>query len=322
MVSNATTEPVSFSGPPLCIVGNLNRDVKVQDVPESPGLFRDGETSVPQISETIGGGGANSACAAVGLGAEVRFLAKVGADPLAKRLRRAMEQHGVRTRLAHDPSSATGTTVALSYATGHRHFLSWLPNNEALRFDDLDLAALDGCGHLLRADVWFSQSMLEGGNRRLLSEACRLGLATSLDINFDPRWSSVPTPAIAHRKQLLRDVLNLADLAHGNVRELCEFTDSRDLPTSLRKLADWGVKAVVVHLGAQGAGYFADGHWITEPPCPVHHPVNSTGTGDVLSICMILLHHRKDLSIEQKLRFSNGIVAEFMEGRRQLIPPL
>lgn len=316
------TEPISFSGPSLCVVGNLNRDVKVQEVPESPGLFQDGETSVPHISETIGGGGAISACAAVGLGAEVRFLAKVGADPLAERLRLAMEHHGVRTRLAHDPRSATGTTVALSYATGHRHFLSCLPNNEALQFDDLDLAALDGCGHLLRADVWFSQSMLEGGNRRLLSEAHRRGLATSLDVNFDPRWSAAPAPSIAHRKQLLRDVLDLVDLAHGNVRELCEFTDSRDLPTSVGKLADWGVKGVVVHLGAQGAGYFADGHWITEPPSPVRHPVNSTGTGDVLSICMILLHHRTDLSIEQKLRFSNAIVAEFMEGCRQFIPSL
>jgi sugar/nucleoside kinase (ribokinase family) len=78
----------------------------------------------------------------------------------------------------------------------------------------------------------------------------------------------------------------------------------------------------VVHLGAQGAGYFADGQWVTEPPCLVHQPVHSTGTGDVLSVCMMLLHHRLDLSIEQKLRFANGIVGEFMEGRRQLIPSL
>jgi len=33
-----------FAGPPICIVGNINRDVKVQDVPNSTALFEDGET--------------------------------------------------------------------------------------------------------------------------------------------------------------------------------------------------------------------------------------------------------------------------------------
>ena len=52
------------------------------------------------------------------------------------------------------------------------------------------LAALDGCTHLLRADVWFSEAMLEGGNLRLFTEARRRGIATSLDLNFDPYWST------------------------------------------------------------------------------------------------------------------------------------
>ena len=50
--------------------------------------------------------------------------------------------------------------------------------------------------------------------------------------------------------------------------------------------------------------------------------MNSTGTGDVLSICMILLHARSDLSVQEKLRCSNETVREFMEGRRKLIPAL
>lgn len=315
-------EPFSFSGPPLCVVGNVNRDVKLLGVPESPGLFHDGETSVSGVVETIGGGGANSACAAAALGGSVRFVGKVGADALGEQLRQAMEKHGVQTHLARDARCATGTTVALGFATGHRHFLSCLPNNETLAFEDLDMAALDGCAHLLRADVWFSQAMLDGGNRRLFAEARRRGLATSLDINFDPRWSTGSAAEIAQRKQSLRGVLDLVDLAHGNVRELCEFTDSADLQTALKRLAEWGVKAVVVHMGAQGAGYYAGGELIVEPPSPAERPVNSTGTGDVLSMCMILLHVRQDLSIQQKLRHANRVVREFMEGRRTMIPTI
>jgi sugar/nucleoside kinase (ribokinase family) len=296
--------------------------VTAQNVPVSPNLFEDGETSVPGIVETIGGGGANSACAATALGGSVRFVGKVGADALGERLKHAMESHGVHTRLARDPYCATGTTVALGLASGQRHFLSCLPNNETLRFEDLDLTALDGCAHLLRADVWFSRAMLEGGNLRLFTKAHQRGIATSLDINFDPCWSTGAREEIARRKALLRETLSLVDLAHGNVRELREFTDSPDLDTALRQLTDWGVGAVVVHLGTQGAGFWSDGELVIEPPSPAEKVVNSTGTGDVLSICMILMHGRTDLSIREKLRHSNETVREFMEGRRKLIPSL
>src|SRR5262249_1829755 len=172
-------------------------------VPASDGLLRDGETSVSSVRETIGGGGANSACASAALGGEVRFIGKVGADPLGERLRLSMEKHGVRTYLARSPQCETGTSVALGFESGQRHFLSSLPNNRSLAFEDLDLSALEGCGHLLRADVWFSESMLADGNRRLLAEARRRGLATSLDINFDPCWSTASGMEVARRKQQL-----------------------------------------------------------------------------------------------------------------------
>jgi sugar/nucleoside kinase (ribokinase family) len=311
-----------FAGPPICIVGNINRDVKVQDVPNSTALFEDGETSVPSIIETVGGGGANSACAAAALGGSARFVGKVGTDALGERLKHALESHGVQTHLAHDPQGATGTTVALGLTNRHRHFLSCLPNNETLRFEDLDLTALDGCAHLLRADVWFSLAMLEGGNLSLFTEARRRGIKTSLDLNFDPCWSTGNQKQIARRKEMLREALGAVDLAHGNVRELREFTDSPDLETALQRLTDWGVGAAVVHLGAQGAGFWAGSELVVEPPSPVGTVVNSTGSGDVLSICMILLHGRIDLSIREKLRLSNEVVREFMEARRRLIPPI
>ncbi len=314
--------PLSFSGPPICIVGNINRDVKLLDVPESQELFRDGETPVAEFIETIGGGGANSACAAAALGANVRFVGKTGADALAHRLREVLEKHGVQPYLARDASCQTGTTVALGFSTGHRHFLSYLPNNLTLKFADLDLVALDGCAHLLRADVWFSEEMLQGGNRRLFAEARRRGLAISLDINFDPQWSTGVKAEIDRRKEFLRGVLDLVDVAHGNIRELCEFTGSSGLDGALKQLCNLGVQAVVVHMGAEGAGYYSEGHLIREPANRAERIVHTTGSGDVLSMCMILLHDRKDLAIQQKLAVSNQVVREFIEGRRQLIPQI
>ena len=316
------TDLALFAAPPICVVGNLNRDVKVQGVPGSSRLLKDGETSVSGIIETVGGGGANSACAAAALGGRVRFLGKVGNDGLGERLRQALERHGVRTYLARDTHCATGTTVALGFAGGNRHFLSCLPNNERLRFEDLDPTALEGCTHMLRADVWFSQPMLEGGNLRLFKEARRRGITTSLDLNFDPCWSTGTRKQAARRKELLRRVLGAVDVAHGNEPELREFTDSADLRTALHRLSDWGVKAVVVHLGTRGAGFWTNGKLVIEPPSLARKVVNTTGTGDVLSICMVLLHARADLSVREKLNLSNRVVRKFMEGRLNLIPKI
>ena len=311
-----------FAQARLCVVGNINRDVKVQEAPSSTKLLQDGETSVPAVTETIGGGGANSACAAAALGAQVYFIGKVGADELGQQLRRAMERNRVKPCLATDPKCSTGTTVALGFNTGHRHFLSCLPNNEDLRFRDLDLSPLGRCHHLLRADVWFSREMLEQGNERLFIAARRKKLTTSLDINFDPMWSRGPAREIKHRKKLLRKILPLVDMAHGNVRELCEFTDTASLGDALKKLAISGVGSVVVHLGKRGAGFYQRGKLIVEPADRARRTVHSTGTGDVLSICMILLETNETLTVQQKLRLSNRVVREFMEGRRALIPKL
>jgi len=311
-----------FSGSSVCVIGNINRDVKLHDVAGSAGILKDGETPVSRVTETIGGGGANSACAAAALGAHVHFVGKVGRDPLGTQLCTTMEQHGVKTWLARDKRCITGTSVALGFNNGHRHFLSCLPNNQTLRFEDIDFGALNGCRHLLRADVWFSRSMLEAGNLRLLSEARKRGLKTSLDINFDPVWSTGSSRAIRQRKSLLRKVLGLVDLAHGNARELCEFTDCADLSTALRKLVSWGVGAVVVHLGRKGAGYYYNGELLVESANRARRVLHSTGTGDVLSISMILLDQQTELSLRQRLRISNRVVREFMEGRRPLIPLL
>ena len=45
-----------YQGASLCVVGNINRDVKCAPLAPSTNLFRDGETSVEWIAETIGGG--------------------------------------------------------------------------------------------------------------------------------------------------------------------------------------------------------------------------------------------------------------------------
>jgi 2-dehydro-3-deoxygluconokinase len=312
-----------FQGSRLCVVGSVCRDVKTSTLASGERLLQDGETPADSIVETIGGGGAISALAAAALGAESRFAGKIGADALGDRLEGALSRRGVRCFMHRDPKVRTGSSVVLSHSSGARHFISCQPNNRSLAFCDLNLAMLDGASHLLRADVWFSEPMLEAGNTQLLKAARQRGLATSLDVNWDPLWGLADAGRIVARKEAVRRLLPHVNLAHGNVRELNLFADSTDLQTTLRRLADWGAEAVVIHMGSQGAGYYAHGELTVEPCAPVQQqPVHSAGTGDLLSVCMMLLYQRRDMSIAVKLRLANRVVAEFMEGKLDLLPEL
>lgn len=312
----------AFEGSSLCVVGNINRDVKTAPFHPGPQLFQDGESSVASVVETIGGGGANSAFAAVSLGARAAFLGKIGADGLGRRLLATLTRHGIAAYLAQSADHPSGTSIALTFDTGQRHFISCLPANEALTFADLDLTALGGCAHLLRADIWFSREMLFEGNKTLFQHARQSGLAVSIDLNWDPQWGQSDAATIKARKDAVRAALPWVDVAHGNVRELREFADAQDLETALKRLADWGVQSTVIHLGAKGAGHYHQGLFVVEPPGPMTAPVHSTGSGDVLSVCMMLLHRRKEMEIAQRLRLANAVVAQFMEGKRQMIPKL
>jgi sugar/nucleoside kinase (ribokinase family) len=306
----------------LCVVGNINRDIKTAPIAPGDYLFSDGETSVAGISETIGGGGANSAAIAARLGADCSFVGQMGDDETGRRLEQALTRAGVRCHLRKASGLATGSTVNLVFDTGQRHFLSCHPNNAALTFEALDLAPLATADHLLRADVWFSEAMLFGGNEKLFKAARDAGVPVSIDLNWDPQWSRAAQNEIARRKEAIRCVLPLVEFAHGNIRELNEFTGERELESSVARLLEWGVQAVVVHMGGQGAGFFSRNEFAVEPPAPVERRVVATGTGDVLSVCLMLLHHHADIAAAEKLRLANRIVAEFIEGQRAFIPIL
>ncbi|OWK35951.1 carbohydrate kinase family protein [Fimbriiglobus ruber] len=310
-----------FAGVPLAVVGSVCRDVKTAPIAPGPHLLRDGETPAAFLVETLGGGGANTAAMAAGLGARVAFAGKVGADALGDRLVGALERAGVRVLARRDPAVATGSSIALTYSDGQRHFISHQPNNATLDFVDVDPTTWANGGHLLRADVWFSEPMLTGGNARLFASARSAGIATSLDINWDPQWGFADAAAIATRMAAVRGVLPLVDLVHGNVRELNRFAGTDDLSETLRRLTVWGTGAVVVHMGDAGSGYYSAGELVVAPCVPAERMLNTAGTGDLLSLCMMLLHHRTESPAVEKLRLANRVVTSFIEGR-PLLPTL
>ncbi len=305
----------------VAVVGNLNLDVRTGVVHASPAILADGETSVTEIHESVGGGGANTATAIASMGGEAHLYCTIGDDPLGTDLVSFLEGLGVRTHAVAKPV-ATGRSVALSWDTHQRHFVSSLPNTRLLEHSDIDLDALlrTGCRHLYRADVWFAERMLEEGNTRLLRRAREAGIETSLDINWDPAWSARDGSVdVSQRIGWLKKALPFVSYVHGNERELRAFAGDASLRRSVRLLRDWGARAVIVHRGAQGCAAATAEGWIEVPAVPVNHIVNEVGTGDVFTAAFLLGGH---LPITERLAASAGAAARHLQGIEDYIPRL
>jgi ribokinase len=307
---------------PIAVVGNVNVDVKTGPIPADPRLFRDGETSVCEIYETIGGGGANTAVAAATIGGKVIFCGAVGQDALGTRLNAFLSRCGVTPRLSVK-QAPTGRSIALNWEQNQRHFVSCLPSAALLDADDVDVASLAaaGCGHLYRADIWFAPGMLEKGNLRLLREARRLGMQTSIDINWDPHWhAGRDDRRVQQRIDSVTRLLPEVAWAHGNQRELCFFSNTNSLADAAKWFLAHGVQTVIAHLGPGGSAAFApDGGAVCVSADAVPRIVTEAGTGDVFTAAFLL---RDGMELRQRLSECNAVAASHLSGAAIFLPRL
>lgn len=313
--------PFPISTSPIAVVGNLNLDYRTSLIPAVPAIMSDGETSVSEIYETLGGGGANTAAAAAALGGRVHLIASIGDDSLGRRLEQHLKSMGIETAMARN-AAPTGRSIALTWENHERHFLSCLPSSAQLSAQDIDLPGLHeaGCRHLYRADVWFAPLMLESGNMQLLRDARSLGMETSIDINWDPVWSTNDSKAIASRIRALANVLPYVTFSHGNERELRRFTGQEDTTKAAGWLLDRGVSAVILHKGVRGCAAFTSGGQIVELPArSVATAINEAATGDVFTAAFLLT---SELSLHERLKACAEVAAWHLEGSIELLPRL
>jgi sugar/nucleoside kinase (ribokinase family) len=307
---------------PIAVVGNINLDVKTGPIPADPRILSDGETSVSEIYESVGGGGANTAVAGARMGGTVHFCGAIGDDAIGERLRTFLARCGVTPQLAVK-RAPTGRSIALNWDQHQRHFVSCLPSSALLDVADVDVAALAaaGCRHLYRADLWFAPRMLPDGNLHLLREARRGGMQTSIDINWDPHWHvGRDARLVRERIDAVTRVLPEVTYVHGNERELCFFTAKGALPEAAAWFFDHGVQGLIAHLGPAGsAAMTADGTIIHVPAERVSHVACEAGTGDIFTAAFLL---RGGLEPRTRLTECNAVAARHLSGSGDLLPRL
>mgnify|MGYP001078571077 CR=1 FL=1 len=251
----------------LCC-GNIVFDVLVRPVSE---LRWNTTHWVDSIRHTMGGNGANTAFALGVLGARVRLLGWIGADPAGAFLLDKLAAAGVDLSGVRRGRAPTATTVSLVNPQGDR-FLLHAPGVSLEAFADppeLDAPLLEGMTHFHLANPFAIPGLRRHGHA-LLRQARAAGLVTSTDTGWDQhgRWM-----------QDLAQALAWTDLVFVNREETLGLTGSSDLCEAARIFAGYGVRMAVFKLGAEGCAVWRDGEIIRVPAFEVE-VVDTTGAGD------------------------------------------
>ncbi len=128
---------VAVAAPRVTVVGSANTDL----VARCERLPRPGETlSDASLERFPGGKGANQAAAARRLGAEVRFVGRIGADDLVLR---SLEREGVDVSGVVRDEGETGMALVLVDAEGENVIVVAPAANRRLRPEDVDVGDAD-----------------------------------------------------------------------------------------------------------------------------------------------------------------------------------
>ncbi len=126
-----------MTAPRITVVGSANVDL----VARCARLPRPGETVTDAAFERVPGGkGANQAVAAARLGAEVRFVGRVGADRLVLR---SLEREGVDVSAVSADDGESGVALILVEKSGENVIVVASGANARLRPEDVDVGDAD-----------------------------------------------------------------------------------------------------------------------------------------------------------------------------------
>ena len=252
---------------PLLVLGSANADLVVR----CDRFPRPGETLLGgRFATHPGGKGANQAVAAARLadGAEVRFVAKVGADGFGESMRAGYAAEGIATdHVLTDPTAATGTALITVDAAGENTIVVASGANATLSVADLDAVG----AAFAKTRVALLQLETPLPTVRAAAERAR---AAGARVILNP----APAQALPDELLVAVDVLTPNETEAAALAGVPTDTDA-GVEAAAETLRRRGVGAVIVTLGARGA-YVLAGETAAYVPAPVVEAVDTTAAGD------------------------------------------
>ena len=236
-------------------------------------LPRMGETVIGEsVALSPGGKGSNQAVAAARLGAEVRFISRIGRDPFADMALAAWAEAGVEPLIARSESAATGAaSVLVDAATGENAIVVCPGAASEISEADIDAAA-DAIRSAAVFVTQFEQPLPAAA--RGLAIAREAGVTTVLN----------PAPAA----EAPGDMLRLCDYVTPNETEASMLTgipvaDEDGARRAAAVLRERGAGAAAITLGERGALLDGPGGAQFTPAFRAGPVVETTGAGDAFN---------------------------------------
>ena len=250
----------------VIVVGELNADLILQDIPSFPEMGK--EKLANDMVLTMGSASAILASNIARLRLKVGFLGKLGKDRLGEVVMEGLEARNVDcSGVFMDERAKTGITVVMSFPDDYA-MLTYMGAMESFRVEDVDFDYVKKGKHLHFSNFYLQPGM-RPGCAELFRRAREAGLTTSMDPGWDPEeaW-----------KRDIFDVFEHVDVLLPNDREALFITGEKSLEAALEHLGRI-VPTVVVTQGSEGALCRSDGRLIQSSIYRVDVK-DTTGAGD------------------------------------------
>jgi ribokinase len=300
---------------PVCIIGNLNVDLIIRNVPHLP-VF--GQEVFGTDSVLVSSGQAGYLAFALrGLQIPTTVIGNLGQDLYGQQILRDLQASGVETAgVDVAPGGRTGITVAIVRPDGERAFVSeqgcladYSVEEALLHWDQTRPA-----GIVCLVGVFMFSRLTLSACAGLLAKAAGEGKLTMLDTGWDPKhWP-------AESQAGMREMLQYVALFLPNLDEARAITGEKNVEDAAAALQELGPPMVVIKCGAEGsyARYGSETYRAAARPVDVFDAV---GAGDVFN-AGFMFGLRRCWPVPACLAFGNSASSIYISQATQRFPSL
>ena len=244
---------------------------------------------VPNFARSLGGSPTNVAVAAAKLGRRSAVITKVGDDPWAPYVRRALTEFGVDNRfVGTEPGLLTPVVFCELFPPDSFPLLFYrLPTAPDIRIrpEELDLDAIRAADLFWMTGTGLSDEPSRSATLAALEARGRRRF-TVYDLDYRPMlW-----PDLSQARDLYHRALRHATVAVGNMEEAAVAVGEGEPEEMARRLLEMGPEVAIVKRGGEGVVVAWAGGVERIPAVPVE-VVNGLGAGDAFggAVCHGLL---------------------------------